>query len=179
MTRSLQFVSLALLLTLVPPAFPATPATTEEAPNSTADAMRAAASMVGRWEGGGTVRRGPGEPEKFVGEEKVEARLDGQLLLIEGNHWNPDRTRLVHQAFAVLSYDAEAKSYRFRTHLPGGKGGDYPFSVQDGALVWEIPSAKVRYRITIEGDQWREVGTIERDGKPVEFFEMTLKRVAP
>ncbi len=154
-------------------------AAAEEAPNPAADAMRVVASLAGRWEGEGTVRYGPGEPERFVGQEKVEARLDGQILIIEGTHWNPDRTRLVHQALAVVSYDAQAKAYRFRSHLPGGRGGDFPFAIENGAFVWEIPSAKMRYTISIEGDRWHEVGTVEKDGKPVQFFEMTLRRVGP
>lgn len=142
-------------------------------------AMKAVPALAGRWEGGGTIRQGPGEPVAFVGEETVEMRLDGRLMLVEGRHWTPDRSRVVHHAFAVLSYDADAKAYRFRTHLAGRPGGDFPAFLENGALVWEIPgpAGKTRFIIRVEGDRWHEVGTIERDGKAVQFFEMELRRV--
>ena len=176
MNRLARGVAAVLLPALF---FAGWPAPAAEAPDPAAEAMRAVAPLAGRWEGEGTVRHGPGEPEKFVGQEKVEIRLDGQILIIEGTHWNPERTRIVHQALAVLSYDGAAKAYRFKSHLPGGRGGDFPFAIENGAFVWEIPSAKMRYTIKIDGDRWHEVGTIEKDGKPVQFFEMTLRRVGP
>jgi hypothetical protein len=172
-----------LLLLLAVPAL-AQPAPAPSAATATDDpvlaAMKAVPALAGRWEGGGTIRQGPGEPVRFVGEETVETRLDGRVMLVEGRHWTPDRSRVVHHAFAVLSYDSEAKAYRFRTHLVGRPGGDFPAFLEGGALIWEIPgpAGKTRFTIRVEGDRWHEVGTIERDGKTLQFFEMELRRVA-
>ncbi|HYH46652.1 MAG TPA: hypothetical protein VEG34_13285 [Thermoanaerobaculia bacterium] len=170
-----------LLLLLAVPAFAQSPPpAAPPADDPVLAAIKALPALAGRWEGGGTIRQGPGEPVRFVGEETVETRLDGRLMLVEGRHWTPDRSRVVHHAFAVLSYDSEAKAYRFRTHLIGRPGGDFPAFLENGALVWEIPSpaGKTRFTIRVEGDRWHEVGTIERDGKTYPFFEMDLRRVA-
>ena len=142
-------------------------------------AMLALPALPGRWEGGGWIRQGPGEPQRFVGEETVEARLDGRVILVEGRHWTPDRSQVVHHAFAVLAWDDATQGYRFRTHLATGRGGDYAAFLENGALVWEMPSpnGRVRFTIRIEGDRWHEIGTIEREGKPQQFFEMELRRV--
>jgi hypothetical protein len=148
------------------------------APDPGLEAMKAVAMMQGSWEGGGWMRRGPGEPDRFVGEETVETRLDGRVLLVEGKHWTPDRARVVHHAFAVLTYDQAKKGYRFSTQLANGRGGDFPARMEDGAFIWEMetPGGRTRYTIRIDGDRWHEVGHIERQGQWAQFFEMELRR---
>jgi len=141
--------------------------------------MRALPLLPGHWEGGGWMKQGAGETQRFVGQETVETRLDGRVVLVEGLHWTPDRSRVVHHAFGVLSWDDETKGYRFSTHLATGRGGDFAVSLENGALVWEIPgpNGRIRFTIRIEGDRWHEIGTVEREGKPQQFFEMDLRRV--
>lgn len=142
-------------------------------------AMQQLPALEGRWEGEGWIRMGPGEPTKFVGEEVVERRVDGRVMLIEGRHFLPDRSRVVHHAFAVVTWDEKAKLYRFRSEVAGRGGGDHKGYMKDGAFVWEndSPSGLVRFVITVEGDTWHEVGQIQRDGRWYPMFEMTLKRV--
>ena len=174
---------LALAITLVaatamagdPPKPPMKDTLAEDA----AKAMAALPQMSGSWEGSGWIRMGPGEPIKFVGEETVESRLDGRVMVVEGRHWDSAKTRIVHHAFGMLFYDAEAKGYRFRTHLANGRGGEFPARVEDGAWIWEMTSpngAKTRYTIHIDKDQWKELGHREHNGQWVQFFEMELKR---
>ena len=153
-------------------------AAAEESRDAGLEAMKALPPLAGRWEGGGWIRRGPAEPERFVGEEQVEAKLDGRILVIEGKHWSADRSRVVHHAFAVLSYDPAKPGYRFQTHLATGRGGDYPARLEDGAFIWEMddPAGRIRFVIRIEGDRWHEVGNIERGGQWHQFFEMDLRR---
>ena len=169
------------LLVLLPFLLAATSqgAAAEETRDAGRDAMKALPPLAGRWEGGGWMRQGPGEPVRFVGEENVEPKLDGRLLVIEGKHWTADRSRVVHHAFAVLSYDAEKKGYQFQTHLEKGRGGDFSGYLEDGAFVWEMnsPAGRMRYIIRIEGERWHEVGKIEREGQWNQFFEMELRRV--
>lgn len=94
-------------------------------------------------------------------------------------HLSPDRSQVVHHAFAVLSYDPEKQDYRFQTHLVHGRSGDFPGHLEDGAFVWEMdsPNGRVRFVIRVEGERWHEVGMIEREGKWHHFFEMDLRRV--
>lgn len=170
--RLLVLVSLLL-------AVPFRGATADEPRDATLEAMKALPPLAGHWEGDGWVRQGPGEPVRFVGEEQVEPRLDGRILVIEGKHWSPDRSRVVHHAFAVLSSDPEKQGYRFQSHLATGRGGDFSGHMEDGAFVWEMesPAGRIRYVIRVEGDRWHEVGEIEREGKWQQFLGMDLKRV--
>ena len=164
---------LALLMTLL--AATATP----PAPDPALEAMKQLPALEGRWEGEGWIRMGPGEPTKFVGEEIVESRLDRRVMLIEGRHFLPDRSQVVHHAFAVVTWDEEAKQYRFRSQVANRGGGDHRGYMKDGAFVWEndSPSGLIRFVISVEGDTWHEVGHIRRNDRWYPMFEMTLKRV--
>jgi hypothetical protein len=154
-------------------------AAAEEPRDTGLEAMKALPPLAGRWEGGGWIRQGAGEPVRFVGEEHVEPRLDGRILVIEGKHWSPDRSRVVHHAFAVLSYDPAKQGYRFQTHLANGRGGDFSGHLENGAFIWgmDSPNGRIRYVIRIEGERWHEIGEIEREGKWHQFIEMDFRRV--
>lgn len=145
------------------------------------EAMQALPDFEGRWKGEGWTRRGPQEPVHFLSEEIVETRLDGQVLLIEGIHRSKgDPSQEIFHAFAVLSYDPEADTYRFRSHTAEGRGGDFKGRVVDGAFVWghEVPAGQMRYTIRIEDGRWEEVGEFSSDGESWNrFFEMKLERV--
>jgi hypothetical protein len=156
------------------------PAAVERPADRGMEMMQALPRLAGRWEGSGTIRMGEGEPMPFVGEELVETRLDGRVVLIEGRHFLPDRSQMVHHAFAVITFDERSGGYRFRTQLSNGRGGDYPARMDGDALVWEIelPQGRMEYVITIDGDDWHETGRIERNGKWYDFFEMKLVRVS-
>ncbi len=159
----------------------ATSANTVRAADSTpaaADRMAFFAPMLGVWEGAGWTRQGPGETAKFVGQETVTSHLDGRLVAIEGKHWDESRTRVVHSAFATISWDPGASQYLFHSVLADGRAGDYRGAVRDAAFVWELttPGGTVRYTISISGDRWHETGEMDRGGQLVRVFEMTLAR---
>jgi hypothetical protein len=144
------------------------------------DPMQPLAPMVGEWKGEGWIRMGPGEPVHFDSQERVESRLGGEALFIEGTHRAKDGGPLVHQAVALLSHDASAGVYRFRTHVHGRGPGDFEGRVEeDGAFVWggAMGPGQMRYTIRIDGDRWNEVGEFSQDGETwMPFFEMSLKR---
>lgn len=143
------------------------------------DRMKALSLLVGRWEGGGSIRMGPVEPHRFNGSEVVEEMLGGRILVIEGRHWAENPEQLVHHAFAVISWDEKAGHYRFQSHLADGRSGTYQGTLENGAFVWhmEIPNAgRIRYTIRVEEGVWREVGERQQDGTWMPFFEMTLNR---
>lgn len=154
-------------------------ATSAPAVDPALTAMQQLPVLDGRWEGEGWIRMGPGEPTKFVGEEFVERRLDGHVMVIEGRHLLPDRSQVVHHALAFVTWDATAKQYRFRSHVAGRGSGDHKGYMENGAFVWENESASglVRFRITVKDDTWHEVGHVQRGDKWYPMFEMTLKRV--
>lgn len=169
--RGYLFALALVLPALCPPALRADPAI---------DAMKALPRLEGRWAGEGWMRMGPGEPVRFVGEETVESRLDGRLLVVEGLHRTPDRSKVVHHAFGVFSWDEAQKAYRFTTYVANRGGGEHAARLEDGALVWDLASPdgmKRRFTITVTNDEWKEVGHVLRGEQWLQFFEMTLKRV--
>lgn len=156
------------------------PARPPEAPAPSVASIDDLPDLVGHWRGEGWMVRGPGEPHRFVGQETVWSELDGEILLVRGEHRTPDGERLVHHAFAMLNPAPDGDGYRFRTYLAGGRQGDFPAHLDDGAIVWTMETAAgpVRYVIRIDGDTWHEVGERRQDGAWSQFFEMTLQRVS-
>lgn len=164
---------LTLLLTLI------TATATTTAADPALEAMQKLPALEGRWKGSGWIRTGPGEPSRFVGEETVETRLDGRVLVIEGRHLTPDESEVVHHAFATITWDEDAKDYRFVSFVSNRGDGDHRGYMEDGAFVWEndSPSGRIRFVITVEDDVWHETGQIQRGERWYPMFEMTLQRV--
>lgn len=146
---------------------------------SVLEAMGPLRELVGGWEGEGWVRRGEGEPHRFVSREVVESRLDGRVLIVEGIHRNEDSDRVVHHALAMISWNPQADVYDFRTYVAGRGGGQFEGRLEGDAFVWGGPtgSGTMRYTLVIEGDRWDEIGEFSRDGETwAKFFEMHLRR---
>jgi len=160
---------------------PTPPAPDPVAADPGLEAMAKLAGMVGDWEGTGWMRQGPGEPNHTRGTETVESRLEGRILVVEGRHWaKDDASHLVHHAFGVISYDAEAGHYRFQTHLATGRSGDHEMRLEGDAILWfmDTPRGKIRYTIRIQDGTWNEVGEFSPDGEQWrQFFGMDLQAV--
>ena len=150
-------------------------------PTAHLEAMKKMDFLVGYWEGEGWSEFMPGRRNAFKSIEIVESKLGGEMLLIEGLHKNGEAT--VHHAFAMLSYDARAGHYRFRSYVSGRGGGNFEaMAPEDGVMQWgmKTPGGRLRYTITLnDAGQWFEVGEMSRDGETWrQVFEMTLSRVA-
>jgi hypothetical protein len=141
--------------------------------------------LVGEWEGKGTMSFGPNHKEEAIVVEKVQSRLGGAVLLIEGlgKSTGPEQ-RTVHNAMAVISYDTDAKEFRMRAWRMDGRYVDPTLQVQENGFIWsfEVPQAgMMRYTMKInEKGQWHEIGEMSRDGGKnwMKFFEMTLDRTS-
>ena len=113
-----------------------------------------------------------------VQTERIGPLLDGSIKLVEGRGYEPDG-RTTFNAFAVISWDAESKSYRIRSHAQG-RYGDFAIRPTDDGYVWEIPMgpAMMRYTATIRDGVLKEVGDRLAPGRePLRVFEMVLNRV--
>lgn len=97
------------------------PAAQEAARTSTdvqREAMHKLAFLAGRWSGPITVIRGPGEPLRLTQTENVQFKLDGLVLLIEGQSTGSDG-KVLFSALATISYDDASHTYRFRAYNDG------------------------------------------------------------
>ena len=138
--------------------------------------------MVGEWQGEGWMDMPGGARETFTSWEKVQSKLEGVALLVEGLHKSKATGKVVHQTLAILSFDEAAKNYRFRTSLANGRSGDYTGKVvADNVFEWgmDTPRGRIRYTIKLnDKGEWSEVGEFSADSTNWrKFFEMTLRKV--
>jgi hypothetical protein len=145
-------------------------------------AMDKLKTLQGEWKGAGWIMLGPGQRAEFNQRETVSSKLNGLVVTIDGLGKDAkDADRTVHQAFAVISYDAEKPAYRFSTYTADGRNLDAEATVGDNTLVWgfSAPYGKIRYTITFGINEWHEVGERERPDAPgawSKFFEMNLTK---
>ena len=173
--------ALLLLLSAAPG-----PGQDAKAPAAQREAMKKLDFLEGQWKGESWTEFVPGRRQAAQGTETVRSKLGGLLLTIEGVHRRKTGAKeggpVVHGAFAVVSYDAAAKRYRFQAYTDRGGYTEGEAKVADGSLEWgfRVPQfGEVRYTIKLnDKGQWFEVGEVSRDGKDWrQFFEMTLERV--
>jgi hypothetical protein len=137
--------------------------------------------LVGRWKGAGWIQMGPQGRKEFTQTETIQARLNGLVLIIEGEGKAKEDGSTVHSALAFVSYDDRAKTFRWRAFTADGRQTDTTAKVDTHALEWglEIPQrGRMRYTIKLnDKGEWFEIGEMSQDGqKWNKFFEMTLQR---
>jgi hypothetical protein len=151
-----------------------------------ADEMSKLGWMAGEWKGEASVQMGPGKPQMVLQTEKITPKAGGKVLIIEGlgRKKLEDGTagEVVHDAIAMISWDATKKTYRFIGHVAQQESVDTTLDMTaPDTFVWGFDTpqgGKVRYtiRLTDKG-QWNEIGEFTRDGtKWMKFFEMTLTK---
>jgi hypothetical protein len=143
--------------------------------------MRKLAWLVGHWRGIGWIQMGPQGRKEFTQSEAVQGKLDGLLLIIEGQGKSATDGSVVHSALAFVSYEERTQMYRWRAFTLEGRQTDTEARVDTDLLEWGFdipPRGRVRYILKrTEKDEWFEVGEIAQDGQTWrKFFEMTLQR---
>lgn len=152
------------------------------------EAMKKLSAWVGQWKGEGTIQMGPGGPKKSTVDERIEMKLDGTIMVIEGIGKTTDmatrQETVAHNAFGIISYDAASKNYKFKTFTKDARSADAYFAISgDNKYEWgfDIPSGgKTKYTITLDPVKktWIEIGEFSRDGDSwIKFFEMNLTKV--
>ncbi|GAA4358972.1 hypothetical protein GCM10023185_25130 [Hymenobacter saemangeumensis] len=140
--------------------------------------------LEGQWKGRGWIMLGPGQRSEFNQTEKVEQKLGGSIIAIEGRGTDPnDDKRVIHHAFATMAYDAPSGTHRMRAYKADGSYIDALATVNpNGSVSWgfDMPKAgKVRFTMELNSKgQWHETGEFSPDGtKWFPNFEMTLDKV--
>ena len=141
-------------------------------------AMDRLAFMDGEWRGQATVH-GPAGPMTLTQTERVGSMLGGSIKVIEGRGYAADGSTQFN-AMAMVSWDARAGRYGFRSDAQGFSG-DYVFEATDDGFRWETPAgpnAKMQYVAVVRDGTWHEVGTYVAEGQPPrQMIEMRLTRV--
>lgn len=144
------------------------------------EAMQALDGIDGEWRGEAKVLTPDGSWHTITQTERVGPMLDGAVKVIEGRGYEADGSTSFN-AFAVISYDPDRKTYSMRSYT-SGRMGDYPITPTEAGFNWEIqagPEMKIAYVATVKDGVWTEVGTrIPKNGPPVKFIEFTVRRHA-
>lgn len=168
------FAVLAMVVLVVPAG-----AQAGNAARTVDSAMTPLAWLVGEWRGQGTMQTPAGRQIADV-HERVESRLDGRVLVIEGTGRDASSGQVAHHAFGVLSYDPDARRYAMRAFREG-RFVDADTELNDGVFTWgfAVPGGRVRYHLRHEDGSWVETGEFSPDGATWrQFFEMRLNRAS-
>ena len=158
----------------------AAPARSDPAALSAAqrEAMGKLAMMDGVWRGTAWSITPSGRHD-VTHTERVGPFLGGSLKVVEGRSYNPDGS-VGFNAFGIISYNPAAGAYTLHSYAMGNSG-DFPLKVEPDGYSWEIPAgpgAVIRYKATIGGGAWKEIGyRVAGEAPPLQIFEMNLKRI--
>jgi hypothetical protein len=121
------------------------------------EAMKKLAFLAGHWSGPVSVSRGPGEPLKLTQTENVQYKLDGLVLLIEGQSTGSDG-KARFQALATIAYDDATHTYRFRAYNEGHYI-DTELTVQPDGFAWGFTAGPAKIQNTMhltDKGEWQE-----------------------
>ena len=139
--------------------------------------------LVGKWKGEGWMMFGPEEKHTFSQTETVTSKLNGILLAIEGLGTDGE-SNIIHNAFAVLSFDSANQKFVMRAHKADGAFTEADAIVDDkGNFIWGFSHPYAgELRFTIKQNdkgQWYEIGEVSSDGGNSWFqnFELLLNKM--
>lgn len=144
------------------------------------EAMRALDFLDGEWRGPAKTLLQDGSWHTLTQTERVGSMLDGAIKVIEGTGYEADG-KASFNAFAVISYDPDKKSYSMRSYA-AGRQGDYVIAPTPSGFAWDIPAGPnmtIHYEATVKDGVWSEVGTrvFKSGGEPVKFIELIVTRI--
>jgi hypothetical protein len=144
--------------------------------------MKKMSFLIGNWKGEGWMVTPDGKRHTFRQTERIQSKLGGLAILIEGEGKRMEDDQTFFQSLAIMNYDEKNKRYRFIAHTNLGPYSDSEAKLIEGGMEWDfrIPQVgRIRYtiKLTEKGD-WFEIGEFSSDEKSWQkFLEMTLKRV--
>lgn len=142
------------------------------------EAMKPLAILDGLWRGPAYSIDPTGKRHDLTQTERVGPFLDGAVKVVEGRGYDPDGS-VSFNAFAVISYDPQKKTYSMRSYT-GGRSGDIPLEVRPDGFSWQIKAGPgaIRYNAVVKDGTWVEIGEFLMEGQPPrKMLEMNLKRV--
>lgn len=142
------------------------------------EAMQKLAFTDGTWRGEAWSLSPAGEKHTLTQTERVGPFLGGTVRVIEGRGYEEDGA-VGFNALGIISYRPDSKAYSMRSYAMGF-AGDYELTPKENGFEWKIAAGPMTmtYTATIKDGVWHEVGHRKvGDGDPVQFFEMTLRRI--
>lgn len=141
--------------------------------------------MLGEWEGAGWMMTRDGKEESDM-REKVECKQGCNIMIVEGLGTKIDvetkEQKIIHEAFGVITYNFDTKSYQLRAYKDGNVTVSDIEMISDNKIRWnmEVPNGgKVRFTAEYTTTSWQEVGEFSRDGGEswMQFLGMDLTKI--
>jgi hypothetical protein len=157
----------------------ATPVLAQQSPSPVRaqhEAIAKLSFLEGNWSGSATVNEGPNTAVHVTQTERVEPKLDGLILTVEGAGIDPGG-RIVFRAFATISYDDATHQYRIRAYSDGHYV-DAELDVAADGFSWGYSAGQVHIVNTMHltGGEWDEKTTSTAgQTPPLTIVEMLLK----
>ena len=144
-------------------------------------AMQKLSFLIGKWAGEANVLRGPGEPVELLQTEEASYKLDGLILLIEGVGRSKSNGQPVLQAFGIISYDDENRTYCMRAFNDGRYlETDVQLSEEGRELTWGFTLGEIRTSSTLrinDKGEWTELAHITLGSQTArKLLELTVRR---
>jgi hypothetical protein len=148
------------------------------------EAMRALDSWIGVWKGSGWVIREDGTRAQFTRVERIERKVAGTVLLLEGEgvtESNTNEAAIANQGLVMIHYDDGTRTYRWNGHDASRGATEAELKLIEGGVEWTVRNqdrtAAIRFTIRLNGPRWHEVGEVTKDGKAWKtFMEANLQR---
>jgi hypothetical protein len=109
------------------------------------EAMKKLGFLVGKWAGEARLLRGPTESVELLQTEEAQYKLDGLIVVIEGvGRAKPDGQSLL-QAFGIVSYDDESRTYLLRAFNDGRFLETQTKLLEEGkGMTWSFALGEIR-----------------------------------
>jgi muconolactone delta-isomerase len=137
-------------------------------------AMKKLSFLVGKWSGEARMFRAPSGPVEMAQTEKVEYKLDGLILTIEGAGRNKSDGKPTLQAFGIVSYDDEAGTYRMRAFNDGRwLETEMKLAESGKELTWGFTLGEIKTHSVLHIDdkgEWTELHEITISAQPPRKF---------
>ena len=152
--------------------------------NAQRQAMKKLAFLVGQWAGEGRMLQASGEWVEFNQTERVEYKLDGLLLVIEGVGRAKSDGQPMLRAYGITSYDDATGKYHMRAFNDGRwLETDIELAADNKAMMWGFTVGDIRTNSTMrltDAGEWTESHEIKFGKQPPRtFMELTVKPVHP
>jgi len=143
-------------------------------------AMQKLSFLIGKWSGEARILRG-GQMVDLIQSEEAQYRLRGLILTIEGVGRTKADGKLALQAFGIVSYDDERRTYRMRAFNDGlWLETDVKLAEDGKGTTWGFTFGEYRtssvMRINEKGE-WTELAELTVGTQPPrKFLELMVAK---
>jgi hypothetical protein len=144
------------------------------------EAMKKLHFLVGKWTGEACLLRDPSESVELFQTEEAQYKLDGLIVVIEGVGRTKAGGQPLLQAFGIISYDDEGRTYRLRAFNDGRFLETQMKLLEEGkGMTWGFSLGEIKTNSVLrinENGEWTELAEISIGSQPPKkLLELTVR----